>query len=240
MILGKRQPYLMENNEKILAVIPARGGSKGLPGKNIMEADGKPLLAYTIMAAQAARSIDRVILSSDDQEIIETAKRWSCDVPFQRPPALASDVASSFEVVRHAVTEVSGYDYVMLLQPTSPLREAADIDAAVDLMRASGAPSCASVCRVTQLPYLMYALSDDGRLESLFPGHKTSARRQDQPPIYRLNGAIYLVRIDRLLETEQFVDELTIAYEMPEHRSIDIDEAADFEKFRAIIERART
>ena len=153
---------------------------------------------------------------------------------------MASDVASSFEVVRHAVTEISGYEYVMLLQPTSPLREAADIDAAVDLMRASGAPSCASVCRVTQSPYLMYALSEDGRLESLLPGHNTSARRQDQPAIYRLNGAIYLARIDRLLETGQFVDEFTIAYEMSENQSIDIDNAADFEQFRTIIEGART
>ena len=118
---------------KILAVITARGGSKGLVRKNILDLAGMPLIAWTIQAAKQSKYINRVVLSSDDDEIMTVAEKYGCEVPFRRPAMLASDDASSLDVLFHAIGEVSGYDYVILLQPTSPLRTSTDIDDAFDL-----------------------------------------------------------------------------------------------------------
>src|SRR5688500_10349967 len=137
----------------VLALIPARGGSKGLPGKNLLPVDGRPLLDWTVQAARRSRYIDRVVLSSDDPAIIAAGLAAGCDAPFVRPAELASDTAGTLEVVEHALDRLPGYDVLVLLQPTSPLRTAGDIDGACERMVASGAGSCVSVSLVEQSPY---------------------------------------------------------------------------------------
>jgi N-acylneuraminate cytidylyltransferase len=222
--------------KRLLAVITARGGSKGLPRKNVLLAGGKPLIAWTISAARDSESIDRVILSTDDEEIMQYAREWGCEVPFQRPAELANDTATSIDVVLHAVDQVQGYEFVVLLQPTSPLRTAQDIDAAFSLLKSSGAPSCVSVCEADQSPYWMYRLTNDRKLQNLLPQSHGFTRRQDLPPVYILNGAIYIARVDWLRKTRSFVAEGCVAYPMTKESSIDIDNAEDFEMFRSKVE----
>lgn len=223
--------------KSVLAIITARGGSKGLPRKNVLMAGGRPLIAWTISAARESSAIDRVVLSSDDDEIMEAAKMWGCEVPFRRPPELASDTATSMDVVLHALDQLPGYDFVVLLQPTSPLRTSADIDAAFKQILSSGAPSCVSVCEAEQSPYWMYRLKENGQLTKLIPESIGVTRRQDLPLVYTLNGAIYIAQIDWLRKTKSFIGDGCIAYQMPRERSIDIDNAEDFEVFRNKVEK---
>lgn len=226
----------MPMNPKVLAIIPARGGSKGLPRKNVLPAGGRPLIAWTIEAALNADCVSRVVLSSDDDEIIAVAKEYGCDVPFKRPAALASDEAATMGVVLHALTELRGYDYVVLLQPTSPLRNAKDIDAAFERMMKAGAPSCVSVCPVEEPPYWMYQLGPSDRLRNVVETPAFSHRRQDLPDVYILNGAIYISRVDELIKSKRFVTVDTVGYVMPRDRSIDIDTRQDFEAFKTSVE----
>jgi CMP-N,N'-diacetyllegionaminic acid synthase len=150
-------------------------------------------------------------------------------VPFLRPADLASDTASSLDVLRHALTECPGLGYFVLLQPTSPLRRSGDIDAAWQRMQAAGAETCVSVCETAESPWLMYLQSGDGRLSRLLPEPAKGLRRQDLPVAYRLNGAIYLGQRDRFLATGRLLDADTVAHVMPPERSVDIDTRADFD-----------
>ena len=221
----------INSRKRVLALIPARGGSKGLPRKNILIADGRPLISWTIAAAKNSAVIDRIVLSSEDDEIINIAKTLGCEVPFRRPQELADDKSSPVDVAIHALKALPGYDYLILLQPTSPLRLSADIDAAFSLMNKRGATSCVSVCEVDQHPYWMYKLDDNDQLSRLFPSYTEIGRRQDLPPVYVLNGAIYIVRVDQFLQSLRFIQDDTVAYKMPSERSIDIDNLHDFEFF---------
>lgn len=221
----------MIGDKRVLAVIPARGGSKGLPGKNILPVAGRPLLDWTVCAARDARSIDRTVLSSDDALIIETARRLGCDVPFIRPHELATDTAETVDVVLHALEMAPGYDVVVVLQPTSPLRTSQDIDAACALWVGSGAPACVSVSPVAQSPYWMYRMDPANRLEPIIPESLPRSRRQDLPEVVALNGAIYVADAAWLRATRRFVTERTVAYVMPTERALDIDTATDFEAF---------
>lgn len=222
----------MIGQRRVLALIPARGGSKGLPVKNILVVAGRPLLAFSVDAARESRFVDRVVLSSDDDAIIAAALKCGCEAPFRRPAALATDAASSVDVVLHALDQLPDYEVVVLLQPTSPQRDAADVDAACEHFAASGAPSCVSVSEVRQNPYWMYRLSDGGRLCPVMESFPEFTRRQDLPPIYALNGAIYIADVAWLRRTRTFLTPETVAYVMPANRSIDIDTAEDFEAFR--------
>ncbi len=213
----------------VVALITARGGSKGLPRKNVLPLCGKPLIAWTIEAALRATSVDRVVLSSDDDEISSIAARFGCEVLFKRPAELASDTASSMDVVRHALAQLTDAQMIVLLQPTSPLRTHADIDAAVSRVRTGDAPACVSVCEVSESPYWMYRIGKQGQIQPLMPTHLPPQRRQDLEPIYRLNGAVYVAQSAWLLQNGGFVSAQTVAHCMPASRSIDIDTAADFE-----------
>lgn len=230
---------MQQNNSKVLALIVARGGSKGLPRKNILQIEGKPLIAWTIQAALESSIISQVVLSSDDDEIIETAKAWGCSVPFRRPSHLASDAANSMDVVLHALEELPGFDYVMLLQPTSPLRTTLDIDAAFQQLKSAGASSCVSVCETEQSPYWMYLLEEDKKLHKILSQSTIAYRRQDLPKVYLLNGAIYIARVDCLQKTKSFITEDTVGYVMSQYNSLDIDSADDFDVFRARIAKVK-
>lgn len=216
---------------RMLGLVTARGGSKGLPHKNMLFAGGRPLIAWTIAEALQSHSIDHLVLSSDDPEIIDIAVQWGCSAPFQRPPELATDTASSMDVVMHALDQLPGYDYVALLQPTSPLRTAEDIDAAFAQLLSSDARSCVSVCATEESPYWTYGLGPDAKLMKLLELPENVSRRQDLPPTYILNGAIYIAEVEWLQNNRSFVGAETTAYIMPAERSIDIDTAQDFEAF---------
>jgi CMP-N,N'-diacetyllegionaminic acid synthase len=222
-------------NERVLAVIPARGGSKGVPGKNIREAGGKPLIAWAIDAARGVERIDRAIVSSDDAAIIAAARKLGADVPFVREARLASDQAAAIDVVLDALARCPGHAWVVLLQPTSPLRTAADIDGAIDRCIEAKAPSCVSVCAVSESPYWMYRIGAGGQLQPLL-GEASQARRQDLPAVYVLNGAIYVARADWLARGKSFVGADTVAYVMPAERSLDIDTEDDFHLLKTRLE----
>ena len=217
----------MINGKKILAVIPARGGSKGVPRKNVRELAGKPLICWTIDAAKESKYIDRLILSSEDDEIISVAKAVGCDVPFIRPENLASDTAAGVDVLCHAVEHVGeDFDYVVLLQPTSPLRQSSDIDGAVQLCVDQNVASVVSVVEATKSPYWMYHMQCDCALSPFV--ENSAANRQQLPQVYALNGAVYVLRIASLLKNRKIMSAETIGHVMPEERSYDIDSETDF------------
>lgn len=216
----------MIDGKRVLGVIPARGGSKGIPGKNIFMIGGKPLIAWTIDAALESKYIDRLILSSDDDEIINVAKTLGCEVPFKRDMQLAADDTPGVDVVIDALNRCSGYDYVVLLQPTSPLRTTEDIDTSLEYCIQNNAPACVSVCKSQHSPYWMFTLDKSKHMTPLL-SENIPACRQSLPSVYVLNGAVYIARVEWLIDKKTFIASQTIAYEMLEERSIDIDTEFD-------------
>lgn len=231
----------MIRGKNILAIIPARGGSKGLPRKNLLDAAGKPLLAWTIDEALKSRFIDRLILSSEDKEIMASAREWGCEVPFSRPQELATDEASTAAVVLHALQNLEEtYDYVVLLQPTSPLRSQQDIDSCIEECHKKNAPSCVTVSTAEKNPFWMYFLDKDKHMQAVIDTSSRPGRRQELPTAYALNGAVYVVNREWFQKTGTFVTDETIAQIMPKERSIDIDTELDLTIFRCLVNSART
>lgn len=220
----------MIEGKSVLAIIPARGGSKGVPRKNIRDLCGKPLIAWTIEEAKKSKYIDRLILSSEDQEIIDVAKQWGCEVPFVRPQELAQDDTPGIEPVIHAMDALSNkYNYIILLQVTSPLRQVEDIDGGIELCIQSNAKSCVSMTEAEQSPYWMYNISGNHSISSVMLDDKVYKRRQDLPKVYVLNGALYIAECKWLKENRDFCTDQTIGYVMPKERSTDIDNEIDLE-----------
>lgn len=211
---------------KVLAVIPARGGSKGVPRKNVRMLGGKPLIAWTIDAARQSRTIDRIIVSTDDPEIAETALAWGAEVPFMRPAVLAQDDAPGDAPFRHAAREIPGFDIAVLLQPTSPLRSAADIDGCVAVAVKTERP-VASVTESGKHPAWMFTL-DGSTMSPVLPHLAQTTHRQALPPVYALNGAVYVMKTTSLAAGQALVSPDTSAYVMPPERAIDIDVEIDF------------
>ena len=211
----------------VLALIPARGQSKGIPRKNIRPIAGKPLIAWTIEAALACRGVAAVVVSTEDDEIAEVARVAGAATPFRRPDELATDEAPGIGPVLHALHALPQYDAVMLLQPTSPLRNTGDIDGILDMVKTTGASSVVSVCEVGDHPAWMFSRSEDGRLEP-FLSDQRPTRRQDMTDLFTLNGAMYFATRDRVLVKEALVTEDTLSYVMPVERSIDIDTPFDW------------
>lgn len=220
----------MIEGKSVIAVIPARGGSKGLPGKNIREIAGKPLIAWTIEAAGKSKHIDRLILSSEDHEIISMAGDWGCEAPFVRPPELAQDDTPGVAPLLHALESIpEKYDYAILLQPTAPLRLAEDIDACLETCLELKAPVCVSVTVADKSPYWMYKLDKVRRLVPVMGEGYCSLRRQELPETYVLNGAAYVVQTGWLFRQRTFLAPETVAYVMPPERSLDVDTELDLE-----------
>ena len=215
----------MPDGQTTLAIIVARGGSKGLPHKNILPCAGRPLIAWSIDAARAAVTVDDVVVSTDDADIAEVARAAGVDVPWLRPAALATDEATVAEVVVHALSQQKAMPTgLVLLQATSPLRTGADVDACVAAL--STAPSCVSLCAVSEHPAWMMRLAHDGRLSPLL-GELPSGRRQQLEPLHVLNGAVYAARVDWFLRERRFIGAETTGYVMPVERSVDVDTALD-------------
>lgn len=220
----------------VLALVIARGGSKGLPGKNLVQLGGRPLIAWTIEAAHKSKYVDRVVISSDDAEIIEAACRYGAEAPFVRPARLATDEASSIDVVLDALDRLPAFEIVVLLQPTSPLRTAEDIDNALNRLQLSGAPCCVSVRPADDHPYWTFQILETGRLARYCePAEGMPFRRQDLPAAWSLNGAIYAARCDWLQRERCFLGPDTVAQPMPTERSLDIDSQADLNQAHAVI-----
>lgn len=219
----------MIQSKRVLAFIPARGGSKGIKDKNIHPLGNKPLISYSIASARESVYIDAVIVSTDSQVIAEAALEYGAEVPFLRPAALATDTSKIIDAVLHAVDFLAEkgrqFDILVLLQPTQPLRTTQDIDRALEAFLKNGEQSLCSVHPVTDSPLLIRSLSSEGRLSPLLDTGST-VRRQDMPSYYRVNGAVYIHTIRELTPQTSFNDS-RIPFFMEAAHSLDIDSMED-------------
>lgn len=226
---------------RIIGIIPARGGSKGIPEKNIRDLAGKPLIAWTIEAALKSNVCSRIIVSTDNQKIMDVARHWGAEVPFIRPDHLSTDTSTSVSVIQHAIDflfseGIQESDYILLLQPTSPLREDTDIKNVVDIARSKHAEAVVSVTESHFHPQKALIITHQGNLQRYFTNKYDNVRRQDIPPAYAENGAVYLNRISTFLKEKTFLPQnKTTPYIMPPERSMDIDTLWDLRLAELII-----
>lgn len=232
----------MIDGRKVLGLIPARGGSKGLPGKNVADLAGRPLIAWTIEAARRSHYIDRLILSCDDEAICAVARTWGCEVPFVRPEELARDETPSVPVVLHALETLGeDFDILVFLQPTSPLRSTEDIDACIEHCRPGGAPACIAVTEPAKSPFWAYTMDGEGRLAPLIPRPPSGGptRRQELPTVFAPNGAVYVAHVPWFRQHRAFLSTGTVGHVMPAERSVDIDGPIDLKLAALLIQDAR-
>ena len=224
----------MINNKKILAVITARAGSKRLPNKNILNLAGKPLIAWTIDEAKKSKYIDKLIVSTDSKKIAEISKYYGAEVPFMRPLKLAIDTADSISVLKHSIEFFKNkFDYILLLQPTSPLRTVKDIDKAIIILN-NKTKAVVSVCETEHSPLWSNILPEDLSMKNFIRSEIKNKRSQDLPKYYRLNGAIYIAETKYFYKNNGFLGDKTKAYIMSQQNSVDIDTELDF-KFCEIL-----
>jgi CMP-N,N'-diacetyllegionaminic acid synthase len=229
---------------RILGLIPARGGSRGVPRKNVRDLCGKPLIAYTIEAARGSTALARVVLSTDDAEIAEAGKRYGAGVPFVRTAELAKDDTPMLPVVRDAVERLEAqgdrYDAICLLQPTNPLRTPEDIDACVSTLRVSGADCVVSVLPVPSEhhPYWAYVADEQGALRLANGDSAPVPRRQALPPAFHREGSVYVVRRDVLMERNTLYGDRVVGHLMESGRSVNIDTPEDWERAEALLRAA--
>lgn len=228
----------------VLGIIAARGGSKRVPRKNIRELNGKPLLAFAIQDATAADTVDKVIVSTEDDEIGSVANEWGAETPFTRPEELASDDATTDDVVAHALDwfEERGttFSEVCSIPVTTPFREPADIDETISLLRDTGAKSAMSIVGYDSPPFSAVDFDEDDH--SISPYFEESnlwieTQAQKVPTLYHPNGAVFAATVSGFREQESFYTDETVGYEMPPERSLDIDVPADLETARALAAR---
>ncbi|MBI2064465.1 MAG: acylneuraminate cytidylyltransferase family protein [Candidatus Yanofskybacteria bacterium] len=230
----------MYKNKKILAVITARGGSKGVQRKNIKPLNGHPLISYVINTAKGSKLIDQVIVSTEDKEIAEIAKKYGAMVPFMRPLELASDTAKSLDVLLHAVKyleQVNKYkaDIIVLIQPTTPLSITQDIDDCIKKLVDTRSNSCTTVAEVVERPEYMYSIKNN-KAVAYVKNRDPEARRQDLSKLYISNGAAFAVKRNILVNKNMLVDEGNhTAVIMPRERSVDINEPLDFKIIEALL-----
>ena len=217
-------------NKKILAIIPARGGSKGIKDKNIKLLNRKPLIYYSIHEALESNIIQEIIVNTDSEKIASVSKKYGANIPFLRSKELATDEASTVDVIESTLNYYEqrniNFDYFILLQPTSPLRTREDILRAFEILEQKNAKSIVSVCEAEHSPFLMNTLDNDLKMDN-FIKRENNTRRQDFDKYYRLNGAIYISEVKNFLESKTFYGEGSYAYIMPNNRSVDIDNEID-------------
>ena len=229
------------HEHKIYAIIPARGGSKGLPGKNIKQLNGKPLICHTIGDALKSNNLDQVFVSTDDPAIAKISKKCGAKI-IDRPDEFANDESLTIDAIYHTISTIkdaSDKDLIILLQPTSPLRNATDIDAALDIFLETDCDSVISMCTVEHSPYWCFKYEDD-KFKPLFGNKGLQMRRQELPDVYRPNGAIYITTIKNLNKNNGFYCDKIIPYIMPAERSVDIDEEIDFKLAELLIQEDTT
>lgn len=224
---------LMTN--RILAIIPARGGSKGLPRKNILDLNGKPLIAWTIVASLNSKYITKTVVSSDDDEILNISKKYGSDI-IKRPDELALDTTASEPVVKHVIEEEikknQEFDYIVLLQPTSPLRDAKNIDEAFDILFKNNATALISVSEIDNKILKAFKENEFGYLEGISNNEYPFVRRQDLPKTYLSNGAIYIIETNEFMKNETFLSNKAVSFIMKEDISLDIDTVDDLDKIK--------
>jgi len=228
--------------KEILALILARGGSKGIPRKNIKPLNDKPLIGYTIEAAQKSKYTNRIVVSTDNQEIAEVALDYGAEVPFIRPEELATDEASSNDAILHALEFLKNQenyspDYLLNLQTTSPLRDYKEVDKAIKTFLKSerSYESLISVCKAFENPFWMQKIEDD-KLKLLMESFNNFNRRQELPEVYQLNGAIYLSTYHKFLEYNSFYTDKIYPFIMEQEKSIDIDNELDWKLAEILLE----
>jgi CMP-N-acetylneuraminic acid synthetase len=218
---------------QVLGIIPARGGSKGIPGKNLAPVLGKPLLAYTADAAHASQRLTRVILSTDDEDIAALGRQLGLEVPFMRPPELARDDTPTLPVLQDCIRRLAAvgqnYDAVFILQPTNPLRLPSDIDGAIDLLKLTGADSVIGFSPVGERhPARMKQIDAAGRVTNPpFAEQYEGQRRQELPPLYLRDGAVYVTRRCVLMERNSIQGDDCRAWLIPAERAWNVDEPFD-------------
>ncbi|MGM0520198.1 MAG: cytidylyltransferase domain-containing protein [Campylobacterota bacterium] len=224
----------MYKNKTFIAIVPARGGSKRLPRKNVLDLNGKPLIAWSIEAGLNSNYIDEVMVTTDDDEIVEVSKKYGANVPFKRPEKLADDYATRPEVIKHTIEFYQNelnkkFDYLIFLQPTSPLRDTADIDNAIEFMFEKNCDAVVSVCELEHPIHWSGTLPQDKNMSKFLDNVAVRSRSQDLEKYYRLNGAIYICDVQKFLEEGcVFFKKNIFAYVMERQHSIDIDEEMDF------------
>ena len=228
----------MIEGKSVLAIILARGGSKRLPGKNTLNLAGKPLIAWTIEAGINSKYIDKIIVSSDSNEILNISKKYGIKI-VKRPSALASDTATSFDAIKHTIDIIDEtFDLIILLQPTSPLRNNGHIDEALELLIKKKTDAIISVTEMDHSPLESNTLPEDGSMVNFLKDEFVNKRSQDLEKYYRLNGAIYICKTDNLLKEKTFFLKNNIySYKMNRESSVDIDEKIDFQLANLIIEK---
>lgn len=225
---------------RVLGVVPARGGSKGVPRKNLKLLGGKPLLQYTAESALQSRLLTRVVLTTDDAEIASTGLRLGLDVPFMRPPELATDDTPMLDVVQHVLTALdrddAPYDAVCLLQPTTPFRPADTIDACVAALADQQADSVVTVVRIPaeHHPHWAYLRQGDGTLRLATGASSPTSRRQLLPPAFHRDGSVYVTRAE-VIRGGSLYGERLVGHELSPQRWVNIDEPADWERAEALL-----
>ena len=228
----------MIEGKSVTAVIVGRGGSRGLPGKNVADIAGRPMISWSVVAAQGSRFIDTVATSSDDRKILDAAADAGCKHLIERPAELASDEASVHDTVLHALDAIDGRDgLVVLLQATSPLRISDDIDACLQACVDAGAPAAVTVVPASKPPQWMFRIDESKTLLPLMT-EALSNRRQDSELVYSLNGAVYVADISWYRKHQKFIDASTVGVVMPPERSIDVDMQFDLVIARTLIQQS--
>ncbi len=218
----------MYQDKTFLAIIPARGGSKRLPRKNVLDLNGKPLIAHSIEAGLNSKYIDKVMVTSDDDEILSISKKYDI-ATIQRPDELAGDTATTYDAIQHAINNSEKYDYIVLLQATSPLRDEKHIDEAIELLETKKADAVVSVCEMEHSPLWSNTLDSSLSMKGFLKDDILNKRSQDLEKHYRLNGAIYICETEKLLEEKSFfLADNIFSYVMDRKSSVDIDEEIDF------------
>jgi CMP-N-acetylneuraminic acid synthetase len=226
----------MYNWKTFLAIIPARGGSKRLPNKNVLPLAGKPMLVWTIESAIQSKYLDEIVLSTDSDDIIKVAGNYKIKT-IKRPIELASDTAKTVDVVKHVIENIDKkYDFIVLLQPTSPLRTSTHIDEAIEQLIKLNADAIISVTEADHSPLWCNILPENLSMENFISKDIKHKRSQDLPKFYRLNGAIYICKTKKLIEENTFFLKKNIyAYIMDKKSSVDIDEELDFKLAEVIL-----